>query len=110
MNIGLIACLAFAAIFGIMGLVFALLKEKGAMLVSGFNTLPKAKREQYDKKKISSDQRNMLFLWTVIMLLGAVLSYFITEYMAVIAFLVWIVFFFREVHVDEEKAFGKYKK
>jgi hypothetical protein len=29
--------------------------------------------------------------------------------MAIIAFVVWLVVFFKDVHLDIEKAFGKYK-
>ena len=42
--------------------------------------------------------------------IGAILSYFISQYMGVIAFIVWLIMFFKDVHLDEEKAFGKYKK
>lgn len=41
-------------------------------------------------------------------LIGAVLCYFISEYTAIAAFIVWIILFFRDVHFDTEKAFAKY--
>ena len=41
------------------------------------------------------------------MLVGAVLSYFLTPYMAIPAF-IWLVLFFKEVHFDTHKAFEKY--
>jgi hypothetical protein len=44
-------------------LLFTILKEKGAMLVSGFNTMPKEKRALYDTAKISKDQRNAFLIW-----------------------------------------------
>lgn len=34
-------------IFGVTALLFAVLREKGAMLIAGFNTMPKEKRELY---------------------------------------------------------------
>ena len=43
-----------------------------------------------------------------IMLVGAVLSYFLTPYMAIPAFIIWLVLFFKEVHFDTHKAFEKY--
>ncbi len=110
MRIWTITCLISAVIFAILGVIFALLKEKGAMLISGFNTLPKEEREKYDKKKMSIDTRNSLFLWFGILFLGATLSYFSSDVFAMIAIAIWIILFFKDVHIDSEKAFGKYKK
>lgn len=110
MNIWGIICLTLAVIFSILAAVFALLKEKGALLISGFNTLSKEEREKYDKKKISVDMRNSLFIWAIILFLGAILSYYISKYCAIIAIIIWIVIFFKDVHIDSEKAFRKYKK
>ena len=107
MNIWGIICLILAVIFSILAAVFALLKEKGALLISGFNTLSKEEREKYDKKKI---MRNSLFIWAIILFLGAILSYYISKYCAIIAIIIWIVIFFKDVHIDSEKAFRKYKK
>ena len=47
MNIGFVACLVLAILFLIIGIVFALLKEKGAKYVPGFRTLNHP--EKYDK-------------------------------------------------------------
>ena len=79
-------------------------------LISGFNTIPKHQRELYDQDRMSRDQRNAFLIWSGIMGIGAILSYFISQYMGVIAFIVWLIMFFKDVHLDEEKAFGKYKK
>lgn len=109
MNIGTITCVIFAVPFLILVVVFTLLKDKGAMLISGFNTLPKEEREHYDKKKMSIDQRNSFLLWAILFVAGAILSYLISSYMAILAFVIWLVLFFKEVHLDTDKAFGKYK-
>lgn len=37
-----------------------------------------------------------------------VLSHFLTPYMAISAFIIWLVLFFKEVHFDTHKAFKKY--
>lgn len=105
-----LVCLVLAVIFGISGIVFAVCKEKGAMLVSGFNTLPKAERDQYDKRRISLDMRNSLFLWCGVLAAGALLSVLFHGYMGAAALVIWLVLFFREVHFDAHKAFEKYKK
>ena len=52
--------------------------------------------------------RNSLFVWAAVMLAGAAGSRFISGYFAVAAYVVWIVLFFREVHLDARKAFEKY--
>lgn len=110
MNIWGIMCLILAVFFSILSIAFALLKEKGAILISGFNTISKDEREKYDKKKMSIDMRNSLLIWAIILLLGAILSYYISKYCAIIAMVIWIVIFFKEVHFDSQKAFEKYRK
>lgn len=109
MNIGVISCLMLGGLFGIFGIVFALLKEKGAMLISGFNTLSKAERETYDQVAMSKDMRNSLLLWTIVFVIGAILSYFVSAYMAIVAFVLWLILLLRDVHFDTKKAFAKYK-
>ena len=62
----------------------------------------------YDKAYISRDIRNQCFIWTAVMLAGALLSCFLTPYMAILAYIIWFVLFFKEVHFDNHKAFEKY--
>ena len=69
----------------------------------------KYQRESYDKEKMCRDQRNAFLIWSLILGIGAVLSYCISQYAALAAFAVWLIAFFKDVHLDEEKAFGKYK-
>ena len=94
--------------FVIIGVLFAIFKERAAKFVSGFNSLPKEEQALYDKAHISRDIKNQCFTWAGIMLVGAVLSYFLTPYMAIPAFIIWLVLFFKEVHFDTHKAFEKY--
>ena len=103
-------CKWVGIIFGVTALLFAVLREKGAMLIAGFNTMPKEKRELYDKKRMSRDQRNAFALWAVILEAGGILSDLtMSQNAAILAIIIWLALFFREVHVDEEKAFGKYR-
>ena len=69
-----------------------------------------SKEEQalYDKAHISRDIRNQCFMWAIIMLAGALLSCFLTPYIAIPTYIIWLVLFFREVHFDNHKAFEKY--
>lgn len=109
MSTGTIACLVMAVLFFIFALIFALLEERVAILISGFNSFSKEKRAKYDQIKISRDMRNRWFLWTGLFAVGAILSHFISQTVAIFIFVIWGVLFIREVHFDTEKAFGKYK-
>lgn len=106
MNIGFCTCTILALLFLILSVIFALLKEKGANYVSGFNTLNHP--EKYDKAYISRDMRNQCFIYFVILSIGAVLSNFISSYIAIPTYIIWAIIFFKSVHLDAEKAFEKY--
>lgn len=106
MNVGFAACIILAVFFLILGIMFALLKEKGAQFVSGFRILNHP--EKYDKANISRDMRNQCFIYFVILSIGAILSYFLSAYIALAALLVWLIIFFHNFNLDAEKAFEKY--
>lgn len=108
MNAGFWLCGVLVVPFAILGVLFAIFKEKATKFVSGFNSFSKEEQALYDKAHISRDIRNQCFIWTAIMLTGAVLSYFISAYMAIPAYIIWLVLFFKNVHIDNRKAFEKY--
>ena len=99
MNIGFWSCIILVIPFVIIGVLFAIFKEKATKFVSGFNSFSKEEQAMYDKAQISRDIRNQCFIWTVIMLAGATLSCFLTPYMAIPTYIIWLVLFFREVHI-----------
>ena len=109
MNIGFYMCGILVIPFAAIGVLFAIFKEKAAVFVSGFNSLPKKEQTMYDRAHISRDVRNLCFVWAALMLLVAALSYFFSAYMAVPAFVIWLILFFRDVHLDARKAFEKYR-
>lgn len=109
MNVGVILCLQLAGIFFILAVIFAIFKDRAAILIGGFNTIPQQDRDSYDKHKMSLDMRNSLLLWTFILLIGAALSYIFSPYFGGAAFILWIVVFFKDVHFNTLKAFAKYK-
>ncbi len=109
MNIGILTCLLMGGSLLIFAGIFALLKEKGAILISGFNSLPRAEREKYDQAKMSKDMRNNILIWSIIFLIGAIFCYFVSSYIAIIAIVVWLILVIKEIHFSVEKAFGKYK-
>lgn len=108
MNIGVVSCGILMILFAVVGILFAWLKENAAKFVSGFHMLSEEEQARCDKALISRDMRNQCFIWTAIMLMGTVLSYLLTPYMAIPAFLIWLLLFFRDVHLDARKAFEKY--
>lgn len=110
MNTGFIVCGGACLLFLLLTLIFTMFKEKSVMLISGFNAMPKEKRELYDTEKLRKDSRNIFLIWAVIQGIGAILAYYISQYAAIIAFIIWLIVFFKDVHLNEEKAFGKYKK
>ncbi len=110
MESGAVICGVGSMIFLGMAILFTLLKGKAAILISGFNTMPKEQRERYDRERMSKDQRNIFLLWAAILGMGSILSCLASSGKAAIAAgVVWLIVFFRGVHLDEEKAFGKYK-
>lgn len=107
-NIGFLLCGVLVIPFAVIGVFFAIGKERTAEFVSGFHSLPKEEQVLYDKAYIARDMRNQCFTWSGVLFLGAVLSYFFTPYFAVPAFMIWLILFFKNVHLDPHKAFEKY--
>ena len=110
MNTGFISCGGACLLCLLFALIFTVFKGKSAMLISGFNTMPKEKRELYDTEKMCRDQRNAFLIWAAVLGTGAVLSYCISNYFAAAAFVIFLIIFLKDVHIDEAKAFEKYKK
>lgn len=109
MNFGFWSCIILVPGFLIIGILFAAFKDKAARFVSGFNSLSEKEQEAYDKAAISRDIRNSCFIWTAVMLIGALGSLILTPYFAIIAYVVWAILFFKDVHIDTHKAFDKYR-
>lgn len=107
--IGAFSCIALGGICFIISFVFGIFKGKGSILISGFNSFSKEKRNEYDKNRMCKDLRNSYLLWGVILTIGAILSYFISFYFSILAHIIWIILFFKSVKLDPNKAFEKYK-
>ncbi len=108
MNIGTITCITMAITFFLMALLLLALKERGAMLIAGFNSMPKKERAKYNQKDMVKDLRNKFLLWTAYFLFSACLSEFISAYLAIISFIIWLIHFFKQVQFSSKKAFQKY--
>lgn len=108
MKAGAWMCIVLAGGFGAIGILFGIFKEKSAQFISGFNSLPKLEPELYDKARMARDMRNSILLWALIMLIGAAGSFFLSDYFAIAAYIIWGVLFFKDIHLDTHKAFEKY--
>ena len=108
MNIGFWSCIILVIPFLIIGVLFCDFMEKQQNLFQDLIHFLKKNRALYDKAHISRDIRNQCFMWAIIMLAGALLSCFLTPYIAIPTYIIWLVLFFREVHFDNHKAFEKY--
>ena len=109
-GVGFYSCLFLAVFFIGLALLLALLGEKGARLISGFNTLPKAKQALYDQQKLVRDQCRLLVIWAIVLGGGALLSFFISQFFGVAALILWLFLSLKEIHWDANTAFEKYKK
>lgn len=105
-----LAGLIMALMFFVFGLIFAVMREKRASLIAGYNFKSKEERKDYDEKRMSKDMRNLFFIYSLIFLLGAILTYIWGKVWFWITFVIWFVYFFKNVNIDDEKAFGKYRK
>ena len=108
-HIGTAVCLILGVFTLIVALFFLIGQEKSARFISGFSTMPKEEQAKYDKKKMSKDMYILFQQLTLIALCGGICS--LWEQKIVFLFgILWLIRFFREVHLDNEKAFGKYRK
>lgn len=85
MNAGVVACALVMAVCLVFGIAFFLLKGKAALLVSGFNSLPKNEQKRYDRKALARDMGNTCLLGTLIMAVGCALSHFLLPYAAIVS-------------------------
>ena len=109
MDTGTYTCVMFAVLFAAMGIIFAFSKGRGAQMISGFNTLSKERQKLYDTDAMVKEMRNNMFIWAALMIIGAVLSYYVSSYLCIPVFIIWAILFFKDVHLDEEKAFGRFR-
>lgn len=109
-NGGTILCVFMMILFLIIALFFLVKKEKGAKYISGFCMLTEEEQNRYDVSYMTKNMRNQSFIWSMIFMMGAILSYGMGSYFAILAFVIWLVLFLKECHLDSEKAFEKYLK
>lgn len=109
MHIGTTLCMALGVFTFLLALFFFIGKGKSARFISGFSTMSQEERAKYDQEKMSKDMALFFLQLTLIAVCGGICS--LWEQKVVILFgILWLFRFFREVHLDQEKAFGKYRK
>ena len=104
------ACLIVACIFAVLWYFFSLLKGKAAIFISGFNSFSKEKREKYDMDRMVKDQADSFALWTVVLFAGFILGLTVHAFCSAFLFVTWVLIFFRDVHLDADEAFEKYRR
>ncbi len=110
MNTGTILCILLSSIFLLLFILFIVLKDKSVLLIAGFNTFTKEERNKYDCLTISKDFRNTFLIWFIIFTIGGLLSYFVSTYVSIVSFVLWIILFIKQLSFNPEKGFEKYKK
>ena len=86
MNLGAWMCGVLVIPFTTIGLLFGLFKERATKFVAGFNSFTDKEQEMYDRAAISRDIRNQCLIWSALMLIGTVLSFIISPYMAIYSY------------------------
>ena len=109
MNWGVHMCGFLSLWFIVFGLVFAIFKEKAILFIAGFNSLPAKKRQLYDQKAIVDDMKKQCYRYALVLLIGTIASYF-NVYLAIPTMIVFFIMFFKDVHLNANQAFEKYKK
>ena len=102
-------CILVGLFFVGMGLLFAILKERAAKLLAGFNDFSAEQRLLYDQKRISADKRNSFFVSAIIAFVSGLLSLFNNTPFGIIGFILAFAYQFMDFSLTKEKAFDKYK-
>lgn len=109
-GVGLAIILAAAgSLFLIFAIVFAVKKEKACKLIGGFNFFTEEQQARYDKAAIAKDYQRLFTWWTAGAFLFALLCLWFSWWAMGAAFALFLFSIAKEMHIDAEKAFEKYK-
>ena len=86
MNIGFYMCIGLVPVFWLIAVLMFLLKEKGAILMAGFNALPEHEQKRYDRRRIALDVQKQYGFWGLLFLAGAGLCLLISGYVAILVY------------------------
>lgn len=104
-----IACLLTACVLAVGWYFFSLLKGHAAVFVIGFLSIPEEKRKQYDTDRLVKDVRDSFAVSALVLAVGFVLGITVHVFCSAFLFIMWLLVFFRNVNLDKEQAFEKYR-
>ena len=96
-------------LFGVFAVIFAVKKEKACKLIGGFNFFTEAQQAQYDKAAIARDYQKLFTVWTIGAFVFAPLCLWLDWWAFGAAFILFLFSLGKDMHIDAEKAFEKYK-
>lgn len=100
--------IVFAISFALIALLFTI-KKDNYRLIAGFNDLSKDKQDLYNKQKIRIDMRNHFLLYSIIFIVGTILTYLFSLVFGIISIIIWVILFIKSIKLDTDKALKKYK-
>ena len=90
--------------------IFRVRKEKACSLIGGFNFFTEAQQAKYDKAAIARDYQRLFTRWTLGAFLLAALCPWLHWWAFGAALLLFLFSIGKDMHIDAEKAFEKYKR
>lgn len=93
MNIGTLICL----LLGIITFVFAFLEEKANKLINEFVFTLKNKKASRKKVRVIKGYNKKMLLWTIIMTVGAIFSYTVTQVVAIAVVTIWLIVLLKNI-------------
>ena len=107
-GIGVILALT-GLLFGALAAVFAVKKEKACSLIAGFNFLTEEQQARYDRAAMARDYQRLFTVWTVGAFVFALMCPWLCWWAFGAATALFLFSVGKEMHIDYEKAFEKYK-
>lgn len=83
---------------------------KGSDFYLWLQFLFQRKREKYDMDRMVKDQADSFALWTVVLFAGFILGLTVHAFCSAFLFVTWVLLFFKDVHLDADEAFEKYRR
>ena len=96
-------------LFLIFAMIFAVKKEKACKLIGGFNWFTEEQQARYDRPRIARDYQRLFTIWAVGAFAFAPLCLWLAWWAFGAAFLLFLFSLGKDMHIDAEKAFEKYK-
>ena len=100
---------ACGVLFLVFAVIFAVKKEKACKLIGGFNFFTEAQQARYDRAAIARDYQKQFTVWAVGAFLFSPLCLWLGWWAFGAAFVLFLFSLGKEMHIDAEKAFEKYK-